>query len=195
MSDRRIKTYLGIIALVLVCMLAGTLSGAVAGGVAGYYLGHRAARAEVQHLASPSPTPTPGGRTERAEPQEQPWPNLSPWPKDWDFEWPGEGSLSRVTVVARVEKVVAGSPAEQAGLRVGDRITAVDGLALSLTRNLAQAIGQYKPGDSVTLTVERAGQEEKIKVTLGENPDKPGRPYLGLNYRLVVTARPGRSNS
>src|SRR5215471_8861654 len=52
-----------------------------------------------------------------------------------------------------VEDVVEGSPAKQAGLRVGDRITGVNGRALSGELGVDESYVRGKPGDTVILTV------------------------------------------
>jgi phosphoserine phosphatase RsbU/P len=57
-----------------------------------------------------------------------------------------------------VQSVVQGSPAEQAGLRAGDRILAVDGRSLETATPLDEIWSRSRPGDSVELTVERSGQ-------------------------------------
>src|SRR5437016_7673055 len=71
-----------------------------------------------------------------------------------------------------VGSVFSGSPAEQAGLRPGDRIVAIDGHTLDNLRPFYEAIivGQR---DSVELTVERPGSpgERRLRVVLrGGNP-------------------------
>ena len=65
--------------------------------------------------------------------------------------------------------VVAGSPAEAAGLQVGDVIVAVDGERLD-DGDLAQAVLPHKPGDVVTLRIVRGQSTEELSVTLGEYP-------------------------
>jgi S1-C subfamily serine protease len=67
-----------------------------------------------------------------------------------------------------VANVVAGSPADSAGLRTKDVITAVDNIQLKSDSTLAQIISTHKPGDVVTLTVLRGNQQMTIKVTLGQ---------------------------
>lgn len=66
--------------------------------------------------------------------------------------------------------VVAGSPAEKAGLKGGDVITKVNNITLNEAVSLASAVGRFKVGDTVELTVIRDGKEQKIKVTLAEAP-------------------------
>src|SRR5580704_8240060 len=57
-----------------------------------------------------------------------------------------------------VEDVAEGSPAERAGLRVGDRIIGVNGRALDTDLASNEAYLRGRPGDAVEFTVERAGQ-------------------------------------
>src|SRR5262245_22894489 len=58
----------------------------------------------------------------------------------------------------------AGSPAEQAGLRAGDRVLAVDGSLTTAWEALAQTVRDSK-GETLTLTVERDGSQVSVKVT------------------------------
>ncbi len=62
--------------------------------------------------------------------------------------------------------IIANSPAEKAGLRIGDIITAVADKEIDLDNPLSNLISQYKKGDQVELTVQRAGNEIKIPVQL-----------------------------
>jgi S1-C subfamily serine protease len=69
-----------------------------------------------------------------------------------------------------VADVVTGSPAEEAGLQSGDVIVAVDGTPVGNVDELQTAIMYRAPGETVVLTVIRAGEELTIPVTLGERP-------------------------
>jgi 2-alkenal reductase len=70
---------------------------------------------------------------------------------------------------AYLSDVQAGSPAAQAGLRLGDVITTVDGQALTETTTLGSLLLQHRPGDRVPMQVIHANstQEVTITVTLG----------------------------
>lgn len=70
-----------------------------------------------------------------------------------------------------IESVESGSPADDAGLRSGDIITAVDGTEITSAEELVETIQSYAPGDEVTLTILRRQQEREITVTLGEKPE------------------------
>ena len=62
--------------------------------------------------------------------------------------------------------IVAGSPAAKAGMRDKDIVTAVNGVKIGAAGSLSSLLGEYKPGDTVQLTVVREGNEIAINVTL-----------------------------
>ena len=66
--------------------------------------------------------------------------------------------------------VVAGSPADRAGLQSGDIITKVDGVAIDSDNSLTALISAHKVGDTVTLTVLRGGKTITLKATLAQAP-------------------------
>jgi 2-alkenal reductase len=62
--------------------------------------------------------------------------------------------------------ILSGSPAAKAGLHDKDIITAVNGVKIGSAGSLSTLIGEYKPGDTVSLTIIRDGKEMGIKVEL-----------------------------
>lgn len=66
--------------------------------------------------------------------------------------------------------VISGSPADKAGLKDGDIITAVNGYKIGKSGSLSALIGEYSPGDTIQLTVLRDGGEQTINLTLGTYP-------------------------
>ncbi len=56
--------------------------------------------------------------------------------------------------------------AATAGVESGDTITEVDGQPISLTRTLSDFVLTHKVGDTITLTIIRDGESQKINVTL-----------------------------
>jgi putative serine protease PepD len=68
---------------------------------------------------------------------------------------------------AIVEEVVAGGPAERAGVRRGDRIVAVDRSAVRSFEELQGRIGTYSPGETVTVEVVRDDESLAFEVELG----------------------------
>ncbi len=71
----------------------------------------------------------------------------------------------------QIVAVVEGSPAENAGLLKGDVVTAVDGVEIDRNNYfLNLVVLENAPGDTVTLTVVRDGEELELDVTLGARP-------------------------
>ena len=66
-------------------------------------------------------------------------------------------------VPAEIGKVEAGGPAEVAGLRPGDRVTAIDGEAIADFPALVEAISA-RPNREVVLDIVRAGSASKLTV-------------------------------
>ncbi len=67
---------------------------------------------------------------------------------------------------ARVIEITDGSPAEEAKLRIGDVITAVDGTPVTGSIDVVVAIRTHQPGEKVTLTIRRDGKVQKVTVGL-----------------------------
>jgi serine protease Do len=61
-----------------------------------------------------------------------------------------------------------GGPADQAGLKTGDTITAVNGKPVKSGDELVALISSTKPGSKVDLTYIRDGQEKEAKVTVAD---------------------------
>ncbi len=94
----------------------------------------------------------------------------------------GGGSLI-IETGAHLVAIAENSPAAEAGLQVGDTITALDGEAIMQGTQLADAIAAHKPGDSVTLTVKSVDSTERdIAVPLATHPADDTRAYLGVEY-------------
>lgn len=72
---------------------------------------------------------------------------------------------------AVIGTVGSGSPADTAGLQVGDTITAIDGKTVTSSSDAVATIGSDRPGQQVQLTVTRAaGGTDTVSVTLGSKP-------------------------
>ncbi|WP_127571555.1 S1C family serine protease [Georgenia faecalis] len=67
---------------------------------------------------------------------------------------------------AEVRSIEDGAPADEAGLRAGDVITAIDGKTVNGAESLTGYVRQYSSGDAVTLTVVRDGDAAQVDVTL-----------------------------
>jgi len=73
---------------------------------------------------------------------------------------------------AVVAAITANGPAAGSGLRQGDKITAVAGKKISEPGDLSTAVLEHKPGEKVSLTVVRSGDQRTIEVQLGTRPDQ-----------------------
>ncbi|KUN10268.1 protease [Streptomyces yokosukanensis] len=63
--------------------------------------------------------------------------------------------------------VESGGPADKAGLKPGDVITKLDDMVIDSGPTLIGEIWTHKPGDKVTITYKRSGQERTVDLTLG----------------------------
>jgi aminopeptidase N len=76
-----------------------------------------------------------------------------------DFAFAGPG--------VRVQQVMPGSAAEQAGLLNGDILVAIDGQPVADLRSFSELLKARAPGDAVEVTVLRGGEERVFAVVLG----------------------------
>lgn len=65
--------------------------------------------------------------------------------------------------------VVAGSPAEKAGVKENDIILKLNDAKIDPKNSLTKALKDFNAGDIIFLTVYRDGKEQKLAVTLGES--------------------------
>jgi len=76
----------------------------------------------------------------------------------------------KLTDGAYVQSVDPSSPADKAGIKKGDVITAMNGTTLNARTQLGDLLNNAKPGDSVMLTVDRNGSGKTFTVTVTERP-------------------------
>ena len=70
----------------------------------------------------------------------------------------------------RVSSVDPGSPADEAGIDVGDVLRSVDGLVVRTPEQLRSAVETHRPGDRVSITYERSDREARADVELAGQP-------------------------
>jgi membrane-associated protease RseP (regulator of RpoE activity) len=165
-EQKKVYVVVGIVAVA--ALLLSCIFGALAGGAAGLVVGRRQARAAVQEELQNLPS----FRNRVATPQ----------PREIQ---PPSGVVPSGMAGALITEVISGSPAEQAGLKADDLITAIDSIPIDSNHPLADIIGQYQPGDQITVHFWRAGQEQTARVQLAQNPDNPGHAYLGVYFQMV----------
>ncbi|MEX1274636.1 MAG: PDZ domain-containing protein [Bacteroidota bacterium] len=90
-------------------------------------------------------------------------------------------SISDRGGMAQVTRVVAGSPAAEAGLDVGDEVVAFNGYRMRAS-DINERVGEMKPGETVTLTVFRSDRLREIEISLRLQDVPP--------YRVTKTKEP-----
>jgi serine protease Do len=73
---------------------------------------------------------------------------------------------------ALVARVLPDSPAEQAGIEVGDVILSFDGRDVAESTALPPIVGRTPVGTDATVKVLRSGKEKELKVRIGELPEE-----------------------
>lgn len=66
-----------------------------------------------------------------------------------------------------IDRISSGGPAEQAGLRIGDLVVALDGASVTDQATFSKLRSAHEPGDTVILTVVRDGESSGIDLTFG----------------------------
>ena len=69
-----------------------------------------------------------------------------------------------------VQGVVPGGPSDAAGLQVADVVTAINLERVGERQSMVGALFQYKPGDTVQLTIQRGLNSMRVEVSLAERP-------------------------
>ena len=64
-----------------------------------------------------------------------------------------------------LDRIVSGSPAARAGLESGDRVREIDGQVIDSPGGLVDIVKAH-PGETITMTIERDGQTQRIDVAL-----------------------------
>ena len=84
------------------------------------------------------------------------------------LEEQGDGARITDRGAAGSPPVTPNGPADKAGLRPGDVITKLDGTIIDSGPTLIGEIWSHQPGDTVTITYQRGGEEHTVKLVLGE---------------------------
>ena len=90
-----------------------------------------------------------------------------------------------------VQRFAAGSVAEAAGVRVGDRIIAIDGTEVDEFRDITEAVLMH-PGKPIVLGIDREGEQLRVPVTIGSAVEKDKFGNESRVGRLGVWSSPIR---
>lgn len=91
---------------------------------------------------------------------------------------PGAAASDARSGGALIEEVVLGKPMEQAGVRAGDIVVAVNGQAIRSGHDWGEMAWQFEPGKPFVLTVKREGQQMQLTLLF------PHRPVWEMRDRL-----------
>ena len=95
-----------------------------------------------------------------------------------DFERSYLGVQSRQSDAGlTITDVVCGSAADEAGIREGDRVLELNGEPAATFEQLSQMMSSIRPGDEITVTVQRGLRRLTLEATAGAWPSE--RPQLG----------------
>lgn len=94
----------------------------------------------------------------------------------------GVWGQNREVGIVRLGAVVAGSPADNAGLQVDDIIATVNGTEVTVADDWRTQLAAAAPGSEMTLGVLRDGEQLELVATLIQNPStEVTRGYLGVS--------------
>jgi S1-C subfamily serine protease len=80
------------------------------------------------------------------------------------------GGNSQGTPGAVVQQMASNGPAARAGIQQGDTITSVNGTSITDAQGLLQFLSKEKPGDTISVTLDRNGSTVHVQVHLAELP-------------------------
>ena len=90
-----------------------------------------------------------------------------------DGKQPEKAGKGQPAKAAWVSRVMPGSPADKAGVHVGDVVTQIDSQKIEGAADVVDYVSSQKVGNKVTLAYARDGKSGKVQVTLGELPANP----------------------
>ena len=100
-------------------------------------------------------------------------------------------SASVMTSAPLVAQVHANSPADEAGLRPGDRIVRIAGRAVERSAEMRRELAQHYAGDKVSIAVERGGKTIEVEASLVARLEPYQCPVLGiLPERQAAAGKP-----
>ena len=90
---------------------------------------------------------------------------------------------------AAVIAVVPGGPADRAGLKKDDVVTACNGKEVPDSGSLRNAVAETPPGQTAKITILRAGKREGVTVTIGSEEEATSLAAASVKERLGVEVR------
>ena len=95
---------------------------------------------------------------------------------------------------ALISQIYEGSPAEKAGLKVGDVVIEVDGVKVTNSQDVVREVLKKQVGQKVNFVLLREGKRTEISLTTAQMPEKiedrgpvkPAREWFGLRVSNVT---------
>jgi predicted metalloprotease with PDZ domain len=104
--------------------------------------------------------------------------------------WIGEVSLEFSDKNARIAApAVEDTPLYRAGVDRGDELLSFDGIAITGSSRLEEAVQRRRPGDTVQLTIRRRGVVQPAALTIGEDPRLELVPVERTGRQLTAAER------
>jgi regulator of sigma E protease len=86
-----------------------------------------------------------------------------------------------------VREVEPGSMADRVGIQVGDKLVAIDGDRIKGWEGFTREVAERRPGEEISVTVEREGSERTFTGELGADPADADRALVGVRPEVVKT--------
>jgi regulator of sigma E protease len=90
-------------------------------------------------------------------------------------------------VKPEVREVEPGSMADRVGVKPGDRLVAIDGDRIKTWDGFTREVADRRPGEEISVTVERGDTERTFSGELGADPSDPNRALVGVRPEVVKT--------
>lgn len=91
---------------------------------------------------------------------------------------------------AAIETVIDELPAARAGLKAGDRVVEANGAKIGTQQDLRDVLAKAEPGDTITLKVDRDGEDVEVKVKLAKwDQEKLGLPNAKVGPLAALANR------
>jgi S1-C subfamily serine protease len=91
----------------------------------------------------------------------------------------------------RVDRVVAGGPADEAGIAPGDLVLEADGRKVRSAYQAVSLVLRKQPGETLRLVIERSGEERTVEITLGGGAELAAGPQEDAGERVHIGPRLG----
>ncbi len=163
------RWYVVIIAIGVLTVMLSTCLGAFAGGTIGFWAGRKAGEAAAERYSL----------------------SLEDW---MSVQVQPEFPFMSAALGALVTEVVEGSPADQAGIQVGDFIIAVDGVQVDAENTLSELIRTHEPGDRISIELWSGLRQRTVSARLAEHPEDRRAAYLGVFFQMSPLTEPPSSD-